>query len=89
MNWGNKQNRTQRVTLSFEWSDTSDLRVILDDLRALIVSGVESYHDQKKSIEIADKYHNVEFKQFYLDRIHEQVEREINGELKLVIKSNF
>lgn len=89
MNWGNKQKRTKRVTLSFEWSDKSDLRVILDDLRALIVSGVESYHDQKKSIEIADKYHNVEFKQFYLDRIHEQVEREINGELKLVIKSNF
>ena len=89
MNWGNKQKRTKRVTLSFEWSDKSDLRVILDDLRALIVSGVESYHDQKKSIEIEDKYHNVEFEQFYVDRVHEQVEREINGELKLVIKSNF
>jgi len=48
MNWGNKQKRTKRVTLSFEWSDKSDLRVILDDLRALIVSGVESYHDQNK-----------------------------------------
>ena len=89
MNWGNKQKRTKRVTLSFEWSDKSDLRVILDDLRALIVSGVESYHEQKKSIEIADKWHNVEFTQKYVDRVHEQVEREINGELKLVIKSNF
>ena len=89
MNWGNKQKRTKRVTLSFEWSDKSDLRLILDDLRALIVSGVESYHDQKKSIEIADKWHKVEFTQKYVDRVHEQVEREINGELKLVIKSNF
>ena len=89
MNWGNKQKRTKRVTLSFEWSDKSDLRVILDDLRALIVSGVESYHEQKKSIEIADKWHEVEFTQKYVDRVHEQVEREINGELKLIIKSNF
>lgn len=89
MNWGNKQKRTKRVTLSFEWTDKSDLRVILDDLRALILSGVETYHNQKKSVEITDKWHNVEFKQFYVDRVHEQVEREINGELKLVIKSNF
>ena len=89
MNWGIRQKRTKRVTLSFEWSDKSDLRVILDDLRALILSGVESYHDQKKSIEIADKWHEVEFTQKYVDRIHESTEREINGELKLVIKSNF
>lgn len=89
MNWGNKQKRTKRVTLSFEWSDKSDLRLILDDLRALIVSGVESYHDQKKSIEIADKWHEVEFKQEYVDKIHESTESDINGELKLVIKSNF
>ena len=89
MNWTSKQKRTKQVQISFEWTDKSDLRVILDDLRALIVSGVESYHEQKKSLEIADKYHNVEFEQFYVDRVHEQVEREINGELKLVIKSNF
>ena len=89
MNWGNKQKRTKRVTLSFEWSDKSDLRVILDDLRALIVSGVESHHEQKKSLEIEDKWHEIEFKQFYVDRVHEQVEREIDGELKLVIKSKI
>ena len=89
MNWGNKRKRTKQVQISFEWTDKSDLRVILDDLRALIVSGVESYHEQKKSIDMEDKWHNVEFEQFYVDRVHEQVEREINGELKLVIKSNF
>ena len=89
MNWTSKRKRTKQVQICFEWTDKSDLRVILDDLRALIVSGVESHHEQKKSLEIEDKYHNVEFQQFYVDRVHEQVEREINGELKLVIKSNF
>jgi len=81
--------RTKRVSVSFEWTTQTDLRLILDDLRGLISLGVESYNEQKKSIEIEDKWHNVEFKQFYVDRVHEQVEREINGELKLVIKSNF
>lgn len=89
MNWGNKQKRTKRVTLSFEWTDKSDLKLILDDLRVLILSGVETYHEQKKSLEIKDKWHEVEFKQEYVDKIHEQVERDINGQLELVIKSNF
>ena len=89
MNWTSKRKRTKQVQISFEWTDKSDLRVILDDLRALILSGVESYHDQKKSIEIADKWHEVELKQEYVDKIHESTESDINGELKLVIKSNF
>ncbi len=89
MNWTSKRKRTKQVQICFEWSDKSDLRVILDDLRALIVSGVESYHDQKKSIEIAGKWHEVEFTQKYVDKIHESTESDINGELKLVIKSNF
>ena len=89
MNWTSKRKRTKQVQICFEWTDKSDLRVILDDLRALIVSGVESYHEQKKSLEIADKYHNVEFEQFYVHRVHESREREIDGELKLVIKSNI
>jgi hypothetical protein len=89
MNWTSKRKRTKQVQICFEWTDKSDLRVILDDLRALIVSGVESYHDQKKSIEIADKWHEVEFQQEYIDKIHESTESDINGELKLVIKSNF
>lgn len=89
MNWQIKQKRTKKVNVSFEWTDKSDLRVILDDLRDLIGSGVETYHNQKKSIENADKWHEVEFSQEYVDRVHEQVERDINGELKLVIKSNI
>ena len=89
MNWTSKQKRTKQVQLSFEWTDKTDLRLILDDVRTLILSGVESHHEQKKSLEIADKWHNVEFMQSYVEKIHEQVESDINGELKLVIKSNF
>ena len=89
MNWQIKQKRTKKVNISFEWTDKSDLRLILDDLRALIVSGVETYHNQKKSIEIADKWHEVEFQQEYVDKIHESTESDINGELKLVIKSKI
>ena len=89
MNWGNKRKRTKQVQIRFEWTDKTDLKLILDDLRALILSGVESYHEQKKSLEIEDKWHEVEFSQEYVDRVHEQVERDINGELKLVIKSNL
>lgn len=89
MNWQIKQKRTKKVNVSFEWTDKSDLRLILDDLRDLIGSGVETYHNQEKSIENADKWHEVEFSQEYVDRVHEQVERDINGELKLVIKSNI
>ena len=89
MNWTSKRKRTKQVQICFEWTDKSDLRLILDDLREFISSGVETYHNQKKSVQIKDKWHEVQFKQEYVDRIHEQVEREIDGELKLVIKSNF
>lgn len=89
MNWQIKQKRTKRVNISFEWTDKSDLRLILDDLSDFIASGVESYHDFKKSIENADKTHEVKMNQFYVDTIHKSTESEINGELRLVIKSNF
>ena len=36
-----------------------------------------------------DKWHEIEFSQKFVDKIHESTESEINGELKLVIKSNF
>ena len=81
--------RTKRVNASFEWTTKTDLRLILDDLMQLISSGVEMYHDQKKSVHIEDKWHEVEFNQKFINKIHEEVEREINGKLKLVIKSNF
>lgn len=89
MNWGNKVKRTKRVNVSFEWTNKSDLIAILSDLKELIASGMETYHNQKKSVETADKWHEVEFKQEYVDKIHESTESDINGELKLVIKSNF
>jgi hypothetical protein len=89
MNYGIKQKRTKQVTVTFEWTEKGDLISILSDLSALISSGVEMYHNQKKSILTADKWHEIEFSQKYVDKIHEEVESDINGELKLVIKSNF
>ena len=89
MNWQTKQKRTKQVNVSFEWTNKSDLIAILSDLKEFIASGVEMYHDQKKSVEIADKWHEVEFSQKFVDKIHESTESDINGELKLVIKSNF
>ena len=82
MNWQIKQKRTKRVQVSFEWTNKSDLK-------EFIGSGVETYHNQKKSVENADKWHEIEFTQEYIDCIHESTEREINGELKLVIKSKI
>ena len=89
MNYGIKQKRTKQVAVTFEWTEKGDLIAILSDLSALISSGVETYHNQKKSILTADKWHEIEFSQKYVDKIHEEVESDINGELKLVIKSNF
>jgi hypothetical protein len=89
MNWQIKKKRVKQVNVSFEWTEKSDLKLILDDLMHLISSGVESYYLQKKSVEIENKYHLIEFTQKYPDSIHESIEREINGELNLVIKSNF
>jgi hypothetical protein len=89
MNYGIKQKRTKQVTVTFEWTEKGDLISILSDLSALISSGVEMYHNQKKSVLTADKWHEIEFSQKYVDKIHEEVESDINGELKLVIKSNL
>ena len=89
MNYGIKQKRTKQVTVTFEWTEKGDLISVLSDLSALISSGVETYHNQKKSILTADKWHEIEFSQKYVDKIHEEVESDINGELKLVIKSNL
>jgi hypothetical protein len=89
MNWSSKQKRTKQVNVSFEWTNKGDLIAILSDLKELIASGVETYHNQKKSVEVEDKWHEVEFSQKFVDKIHESAESDINGELKLVIKSNF
>ena len=89
MNWENKVKRTKRVNVSFEWTNKGDLIAILSDLKEFLASGIETYNDQKKSVEMANKWHEVEFSQKFVDNIHESTEREIDGELKLVIKSNF
>jgi hypothetical protein len=89
MNWSNKVKRTKRVNVSFEWTNKGDLIAILSDLKEFLALGIETYRDQKKSVEMANKWHEVEFSQKFVDKVHEQSEREINGELKLVIKSNF
>lgn len=89
MNWQIRKKRTKEVNIFLEWTDKSDLRLILSDLNDLIISGIEMYSGDKKSIDREDKYHKYEFTQKYSEKIHEKVEREINGELKLVIKSNF
>jgi hypothetical protein len=89
MNWGNKVKRTKRVNVSFEWTNKGDLIAILSDLKEFLASGIETYHNQKKSVEMANKWHEVEFSQNFVDKVHEQSEREIDGKLKLVIKSNF
>jgi hypothetical protein len=89
MNYGIKQKRTKQVTVTFEWTEKGDLISVLSDLSALISSGVETHHNQKKSILTEDKWHEVEFSQKYVDKIHEEVESDINGELKLVIKSKI
>ena len=89
MNWSSKQKRTKQVNVSFEWTNKGDLIAILNDLKEFLASGIETYHNQKKSVEMEDKWHEVEFSQKFVDKIHESTESDINGELKLVIKSNF
>ena len=63
MNWGNKVKRTKQVNVSFEWTNKGDLIAILSDLKEFLSSGIETYHDQKKSVEMEDKWHEVEFSQ--------------------------
>ena len=89
MNWSSKQKRTKQVKVSFEWTNKGDLIAILSDLKEFLASGIETYHDQRKSVETEDKWHEVKFSQKFVDKIHESTESDINGELKLVIKSNF
>ena len=89
MNWSSKQKRTKQVNVSFEWTNKGDLIAILSDLKELLAFGIETYHDQKKSVEMEDKWHEIKFSQNFVDKIHKSTESDINGELKLVIKSNF
>lgn len=85
----NKIKKLKEVQVVFEYYDKSDLSVILDDLKEKLCQGIETYHTGIKSRYIEEKEQILEFIQFYkkTDRISK--EQEINGELKLVIKSNI
>jgi len=51
MNWQIKQKRTKEVHIKLEWTEKSDLTLILSDLKDLISSGIESHHGDRKSSE--------------------------------------
>ena len=63
MNGNGTKKRTKRVSVTFEWTVQTDLRLILDELKDLIGTGIEMYHNQKKSVQIEYKYHELEFRQ--------------------------
>lgn len=89
MNWGTKEKRAKKVFIELEYIDKSDLNLILGDLKNLIASGVEMYSGDKQNATNQDICNKFEFRQMYIDRVHDTKESEINGLLKLVIKSNL
>ena len=89
MNWKNRQRRTKQVEISLEYIYNSDLTSILTHLSDLISSGVEMYSGELKSLENEDKSNKFNFIQSYSGTVHESKESEINGVLKLVIKSKL
>jgi hypothetical protein len=89
MNFKTNKRRVKEVNISLEYTYKTDLRGILAVLIDLISQGNEMYCGDLKSIvneEIINRFH---FVQYYPDAIHESKESEINGELKLVIKSKL
>ena len=89
MNWKNRNQRNKEVNISLEYTHKADLKRILDVLSDLITSGNEMYSDTLKSVENEEIVNRFNFVQYYPDAIHESKESEINGELKLVIKSKL
>lgn len=89
MNWGAKHKKVKRVSVEFEYSNLSDLRLVLSRLNDLISQGNEMYIDSVKDAENEGKINVLKFSQEYVDKSRESVEREINGKLKFVIKANI
>ena len=89
MNWGTKEKRTKQVEISLEYTYEVDLKHVLNVLSDLISSGVEMYSGELKSLENEDKSNKFNFIQSYSGTVHESKESEINGVLKLVIKSKL
>ena len=83
------QRKRKQVHVTFEYYDNSDLKAILDDLREKLSFGIETHYSEIKVREIEDKYQTLKFQQMYLESEYEMSEKEINGELRLVIKSKI
>ena len=89
MSWKNNKRRVKEVSISLEYVYQTDLSRILTHLSDLISSGNEIYAGNLKSTTKTAKTNRFNFVQYYQDSIHESTEREINGELKFVIKSKL
>ena len=89
MNWGANHKKVKRVSVEFEYSNLSDLRLVLARLSDLISQGNEICIDAVKDAENENKINVLKFSQEYVDTNRESLEREINGKLKFVIKANI
>ena len=89
MNWENKEKRAKKVFIELEYMDKTDLKAILSDLTNLIGSGIEMYSGDRQNAENNAIYSKFEFTQSYVEQVHKTNESEINGELRLVIKSKL
>ena len=89
MNFKTNKRRVKEVNISLEYTYETDLRGILIVLSDLISQGNEIYSGNIKSSLKDGKTNRFNFVQYYPDAIHESKESEINGELKLVIKSKL
>lgn len=89
MNFKTNKRRVKEVNISLEYTYKTDLRGILAVLIDLISQGNEMYCGDLKSIVNEEIINRFNFVQYYPDAIHESKESEINGELKLVIKSKL
>ncbi len=89
MNWGAKHKKVKRVSVEFEYSNLSDLRLVLARLSDLISQGNEICIDSVKNAENEGKINVLKFSQEYVDSNRESLEREINGKLKFVIKASL
>ena len=89
MNSENNKRRVKEVNISLEYTHELDLKRILAVLSDLISQGNEMYCGDLKSLVNEEIINRFNFVQYYPDLIHESKESEINGELKLVIKSKI
>jgi hypothetical protein len=89
MNFKTNKMRVKEVNISLEYTRELDLRRILAVLSDLISQGNEMYCGDLKSVVNEEIINRFNFVQYYPDAIHESKESEINGELKLVIKSKI